>query len=155
MRKIILLLLLGIPCVFTGCKAIHDVQMAEHISHDTLYLSNIRYDSIYISDSLIERYRPSSIYTPTLSPLGGGRDGVIYTRTDTILKEKQKTEYRYRLLHDTTYIHHTDTIPKVIELTKVEKKEYTPPWAKPLIGIGIFTLIFLAIRIYNRIRHPT
>ena len=77
----------------------------ERITHDTLYLAHEKYDSVYLQDISTERYHPSSFHYDTLVQ--------AYYKVDTLYKESAKTEFRYKLLHDTTYIHKVDTIPKV------------------------------------------
>ena len=59
----------------------------QQMSHDTLYLAQLRYDSIFVE-----------------------RDRTIDRTTDTIRIVDRQTEYRFRLVHDTTYIAHTDTL---------------------------------------------
>ena len=59
----------------------------QQMSHDTLYLTQLRYDSIFVE-----------------------RDRTIDRTTDTIRIVDRQTEYRFRLVHDTTYIAHTDTL---------------------------------------------
>lgn len=91
--------------------------MVEKTVHDTLYQYRQKYDSIYVQDYSTERYSPSVIHYDTLVQ--------AYLKVDTLIKEKILTEYRYRLLHDTTYIHHTDTIQKVVTVEKkVTKKSH-------------------------------
>lgn len=76
--------------LFCSCTTSRPVQLqvAEHIRHDTVYLSNIRYDSIYVDRSCeTDRTR------------------------DTVTITKTRNEYRYRLLRDTVRIVERDSIP--------------------------------------------
>ena len=59
----------------------------QQMSHDTLNLTQLRYESIFVE-----------------------RDRSIDRTTDTIRIVDRQTEYRFRLVHDTTYIAHTDTL---------------------------------------------
>ena len=59
----------------------------QQMTRDTLYLTQLRYDSIFVE-----------------------RDRSIDRTTDTIRIVDRQTEYRFRLVHDTTYIARTDTL---------------------------------------------
>lgn len=95
----------------------------------------MQYDSIYIMDHSTERYHPSAFHYDTVVN--------AYLKVDTIYRDRTQTEYRYRLLHDTTYVQHTDTIPKVITVTQTKYR--WPPWGVYLIVIPfvLFILLFL------------
>ena len=121
-----------------GCRSPGAV-IAPHIVHDTLYLSHQRYDSIYLSEHSQERYQNSTFHYDTLFQ--------AYFKVDTLFRDKVKTEFRYKLLHDTTYIHRTDTIPKVITVTKAARE---PP--KIFFYILCFTLLILLIEKCNFFR---
>lgn len=67
MNRFILLL---IPLLLCSCGTTRHVQMqaAEHVHKDTVYLSNIQYDSIYINRSSdIDRTRDTVMITKTLT----------------------------------------------------------------------------------------
>lgn len=91
------LMILGLA---TSCSATRHVQMqvAEHIQKDTVYLSNIQYDSIYIYNNV---YQDRS--------------------RDTVLIRETNTEYRYKLLRDTIYKVRVDSIPYEVRITKVKE----------------------------------
>ena len=36
--------------VLTGCASHRPLQVTEHVTRDTLYLSNVKYDSVYINN---------------------------------------------------------------------------------------------------------
>lgn len=114
LRKPVLVFLLLLSIV--GCKTASPL-VVEKTVHDTLYQYRQKYDSIYVQDYSTERYSPSVIHYDTLVQ--------AYLKVDTLIKEKILTEYRYRLLRDTTYIHRTDTIPKIVTVEKkVTKKSH-------------------------------
>lgn len=109
--------------------------IAPHTVHDTLYLSHQRYDSIYLSEHSQEHYQASAYRYDTLLQ--------AYFKVDTVFRDKVKTEYRYQLLHDTTYIHRADTVPKVITVTKAARE---PPKYYLYLIILILMLIFIHMR---------
>ena len=86
-------------------------------------------------DHSTERYHPSAYHYDTVVQ--------AYLKVDTIYRDRTQTEYRYRLLHDTTYVQHTDTIPKVIPVTQTKYR--WPPWGVCLtvISFVLFILLFL------------
>jgi len=119
-------------------------QIVTQTLHDTIYQASQKYDSIYVSDSLIERYHPSAFHYDTLVQ--------ALIRTDTIFREKQKMEYRYKFLRDTTYIHRVDTIPKLVTVEKTVHERYIPPWIKYLAIVGAIALLTLAIYLFCKLR---
>ena len=119
----------------SGCRTPSPV-LSERLQHDTLYQALLRYDSIFIMDHSAERYHPSAYHYDSLVN--------SYLRVDTLYKDKVKTEYRYRLLHDTTYIHRTDTITKTITLQQPPAKPIRAPvWCSILIFTWLLLLLFL------------
>ena len=119
----------------SGCRTPSPV-LSERLQHDTLYQALQRYDSIYIMDHSAERYHPSAYHYDSLVN--------SYLRVDTLYKDKVKTEYRYRLLHDTTYIHRTDTITKTITLQHPPAKPIrAPAWSFYILSILALLLFFL------------
>lgn len=66
---------------------------------------------------------------------------------DTLLVETTRTEYRYRLLHDTLRITATDTVPVVHEVEVVRRERYTPWPTKILAWTGIILLATLLLRL--------
>lgn len=117
-------LLVGILFLLTSCSTTRHMQLqvAEHIQKDTVFLSNIQYDSIYIDRSSdIDRTR------------------------DTITKTM--TEYRYKYLRDTVRIVQRDTIPYEVRITEVKEVRYIPPWCKWLSVIGGIAVLILIMRI--------
>ena len=101
-RQLIILLALLSALVLTGCATRRQLQVADRITHDTLYQSNVQYDSIYIfQDRQLDRSR------------------------DTVYLRDVSVEYRYRHLRDTIYKVQHDSIPYQVTVTEV--KEITRP----------------------------
>ena len=101
-RLLIILLALLSALVLTGCATRRQLQVVDHITHDTLYQSNVHYDSIYIfQDRQLDRSR------------------------DTVYLRDVSVEYRYRHLRDTIYKVQHDSIPYQVTVTEV--KEITRP----------------------------
>lgn len=94
-----------VPILLCACSTTRHVQMqvAEHISKDTIYLSNVQYDSIYV---LQDKYMDRS--------------------KDTLLIKETNIEYRYRLLKDTVRIVRHDSIPYEIRVTEVKEVKKPP-----------------------------
>ena len=113
------LLLLLSSCKTTSNTAIVPVHSA---THDTILLSKVKYDSIYI-----DRWQR------------------IERKADTVLCDRVKTEFRYRLLRDTVYKTRTDTIPVVKQVPVIRKERYTPPSTKFLACLGIIALGAISI----------
>ena len=88
--------------VLTGCVSHRPLQVAEHVTRDTVYINTLHYDSIYIyKDRLTDRSK------------------------DTVYLKDISIEYRYKLLRDTVRIIQRDSIP--YEVTVIETKELTRP----------------------------
>lgn len=122
-----------------SCRA-PTLAVVEKALHDTLYVGHEKYDSIYIADQSLERYLPSAFHYDTVVQ--------AFFKVDTLIRDKLKTEFRYKLLHDTTYIHRVDTIPRVITVTQTHYK--SPPW---LLYAGIAILFLWLIKRTNPLPH--
>jgi len=118
-----------------SCQTSKHLEVVEHTIHDTLIHKQLHYDSIYINHEKI--YEPLDSTTANLPPFKGGPGRVL----------EVTTEYRYRLLRDTTYVHRIDTIPviKTVEVTK--EVRYIPPWLKSLACIGAITILLILLSI--------
>lgn len=94
------ILILALCLIFVGCKTITYVP-TEKIVHDSIYITHTRIDSIKEIDSVFVNQ---------------------YLKGDTIFVEKNKYVYRYKdkLMLDTIYQTHTDsvTITNTIEVEK-------------------------------------
>ena len=110
--------------VLTGCAIHRPLQVAEHVTRDTIYLSNVKYDSVYINN-------------------------VSYTdRThDTLLIRETKTEYHYKLLRDTVFKVQHDSIPYEVRVVENQVERHIPWYAKLLSWIGALALILLLARL--------
>lgn len=93
-----------VPFLLCSCSTTRHVQMqvAEHIHKDTVYLSNTQYDSIYI---VKDRFQDRS--------------------KDTVYLKDVSIEYRYKMIHDTVKVVQRDSIP--YEVTVVQAKEIVRP----------------------------
>ena len=93
-----LILALLSALVLTGCASHRPLQVAEHVTRDTLYLSSQQYDSIYVfQDRQLDRSR------------------------DTLLIRETNTEFRYKLLRDTVYKVQHDSIPYEVRIETVRE----------------------------------
>lgn len=123
-----------------GCRTVVPT-VTEHITHDTLYLMHDRYDSISLYESSTERYHPSSFHYDSVSQ--------IFYKVDTLVKETAKTEFRYKMLHDTTYIHKVDTIPKVITVKQPSGQNTyltCALWLKILTALVLFLWLLSVLK---------
>ena len=126
--------------VLTGCVSNRHLQVAEHVTRDTLYLSNVQYDSIYIFQE-----RTSDYHMNPLNPLKP-------SETDTVFIKDVAVEFRYRLLRDTIYKTRIDTIPYEVRVVETQVVRHIPWYAKLLSWIGTLALLFLLIRVILYLR---
>lgn len=128
MKRIILFL---IPILLCSCSTTRHIQMqvAEHIQKDTVYLCNIQYDSIYVlQDKYTDRSR------------------------DTLHIKETNIEYRYKLLRDTIRIVKRDSIPYEVRITEVKKVRYIPLWCKWPSMTGAIALLLLVIKLSQKLK---
>ena len=135
-----LILALLSALVLTGCASNRHLQVAEHVTRDTLYLSNVQYDSIYIFQE-----RTSDYHMNPLNPLKP-------SETDTVFIKDVAVEFRYRLLRDTIYKTRIDTIPYEVRVVETQVVRHIPWYAKLLSWIGTLALLFLLIRVILYLR---
>ena len=126
--------------VLTGCASHRPLQVAEHVTRDTLYLSSLQYDSIYIFQE-----RTSDYHMNPLNPLKP-------SETDTVFIKDVAVEFRYRLLRDTIYKTRIDTIPYEVRVVETQVVRHIPWYAKLLSWIGTLALLFLLIRVILYLR---
>ena len=89
--------------VLTGCASHRPLQVAEHVTRDTFYLSNVQYDSIFVfNDRQLDRSR------------------------DTLLIRETNTEYRYKLLRDTVFKVQHDSIPYEVRVVETQVEGHIP-----------------------------
>ena len=126
MKKIIIfLILLVVACTLIGCAT---SRQATHVAvasaHDTVYFNKVLYDSIYI-DSWHHTYQ----------------------KADTVVVEKTKLEYRYKLLRDTVFRARIDSVPVIREIEVVREMRRVPWYARALSWLGAIFLILLILKI--------
>ena len=140
MNRSFLILALLSALVLTGCATHRPLQVAEHVTRDTVYLSSLQYDSIYIFQE-----RTSDYHMNPLNPLKP-------SETDTVFIKDVSVEYRYRLLRDTVYQTRVDSIPVIREVEVIREVRHIPWYAKLLSWIGALALLFLLIRAIFRFK---
>lgn len=106
-----------------GCRTVEYIAIpTEHT--DTLIITKHERDSIHVHDSIIEKLRG-----------------------DTVWIERWHTRYRNHIVHDTTYISKTDSIPYPVEVTKEVPAQLT--WWQQmrlsLANVGLYVLGFLLL----------
>ncbi|MDO4196764.1 MAG: hypothetical protein Q4D33_11525 [Prevotellaceae bacterium] len=119
-----LILALLSALVLTGCASHRPLQVAEHVTRDTVYINKLHYDSIYI-----DHWQK------------------VYQQSDTIYLDRTKYEYRYRLLRDTVYKTQIDSIPYEVRVVETQVERHVPWYAKLLSWIGAIALILLLARL--------
>lgn len=116
MKKLIVIIFsLVLVCVLIGCKTTEKMQ---NINTETRieYRDKYHRDSIYIRDSVI-----------------------IHEKGDTVFKDRWRTEWKDRIIHDT--VNHTDTVYIEKEVFR-ERTEPPNNWKEIIILIIIALLIF-------------
>ena len=110
--------------VLTGCASNRHLQVAEHVTRDTVYVNKLHYDSIYVS-----------------------RDHFTDRTRDTVYLRDVSVEYRYKLLRDTVFKVQHDSIPYEVRVVEIQVERHIPWWAKLLSWIGALALILLLARL--------
>ena len=126
MKKIVILLfILLVACTLIGCATSRQAtQVAVASAHDTVYFNKVLYDSIYI-DSWHHTYQ----------------------KADTVVVEKTKLEYRYKLLRDTVFRARIDSVPVIREVEVVREVRRVPWYARALSWLGALFIILLILKI--------
>ena len=126
MKKIIIfLILLVVACTLIGCATSRQAtQVAVASVHDTVYFNKVLYDSVYI-DSWHHTYQ----------------------KADTVVVEKTKLEYRYKLLRDTVFRARIDSVPVIREVEVVREVRRVPWYARALSMLGALFLILMIFKI--------
>ena len=104
------------------------VATLETVRHDTVQTALWHYDSVYI-DRFVKQDQ----------------------RHDTILLTDRKTEYRYKVIHDTVRTVRTDSVPYPVRNKSSPKgdrrgADHVPPWIYLIFGILLAVISFLIIR---------
>ena len=114
--------------VLTGCSSHRPLQVAEHLTRDTVYINKLHYDSIYI-----DHWQK------------------VYQQSDTIYLDRTKYEYRYRLLRDTIYKTQIDSIPVIREVEVVREVRHVPAIYRFSLAIVVILVLSLIIFIIWKI----
>lgn len=111
-------------CLFfcTGCTTTKYVTVPE-VHTDTLVQTKVLKDSVWLHDSTY-----------------------IHDKGDTVLVEKWHTKYKEKLVHDTTYISKTDTIPKPYPVPEYIEKQLSW-WQKLRLHLGNIMLALIGIAV--------
>ena len=128
MNRSFLILALLSALVLTGCATHRPLQVAEHVTRDTVYINKLLYDSIYID----KRQK-------------------VYRQSDTIYLDRTKYEYRYRLLRDTIYKTQIDSIPVIREVEVVREVRHVPAIYRFSLAIVVILVLSLIIFIIWKI----
>ena len=128
MNRSFLILALLSAFVLTGCATHRPLQVAEHVTRDTVYINKLQYDSIYIDN----RQK-------------------VYQQSDTIYLDRTKDEYRYRLLRDTIYKTQIDSIPVIREVEVVREVRHVPAIYRFSLAIVVILVLSLIIFIIWKI----
>lgn len=135
MRVVLLLVALIVAIIVCvtigGCTTVREVTV-ERVRTDTLLQSSNIRDSIYLRDSVIVR-----------------------EKGDTLWVERWHTAWRERLVRDTIYRTHTDTLVSITERVKEVRKPLTW-WQRTRMAVGdvavIGGVVLLAVGGYRRLR---
>ena len=104
----------------TGCTTTKYVTVPEYHT-DTLIQTQVLKDFVWFHDSTY-----------------------IREKGDTVLIERWHTQYKWRELHDTTYVSKTDSIPYPVEVTKEVPAELTW-WQQTRLHLANILLMVLAL----------
>ena len=127
MKKGLFCFLFVVACTLFGCATSRPTsQVVEASLRDTVYVNKVLYDSVYIDNWY---------YT--------------YHKADTVVVEKTKLEYRYKVLRDTVFRARIDSVPVIREVEVVREARHVPWYAKVLSVLGILLLIILLFKIFR------
>ena len=126
MKKGLFCFLFVVACTLFGCATSRPTsQVVEASLRDTVYVNKVLYDSVYIDNWY---------YT--------------YHKADTVVVEKTKLEYRYKVLRDTVFRARIDSVPVIREVEVVREVRYVPWYAKVLSVVGGLFLIIIVFKIF-------
>ena len=127
MKKGLFCFLFVVACTLTGCAASRPAtQVVEASLRDTVYVNKVLYDSVYIDNWY---------YT--------------YEKADTVVVEKSKLEYRYKVLRDTVFRARTDSVPVIREVEVVREVRHVPWYSKVLSLLGVLLLILILFKVFR------
>ena len=116
-----------VACTLFGCATSRPTsQVVEASLRDTVYVNKVLYDSVYIDNWY---------YT--------------YQKADTLVVEKSKLEYRYKVLRDTVFRARIDSVPVVREVEVVREVRHVPWYAKVLSVLGVLLLIIILFKVFR------
>ena len=125
-KLVIIFILLVVACTLVGCATSRPTsQVVEASLRDTVYVNKVLYDSVYIDNWY---------YT--------------YEKADTVVVEKTKLEYRYKVMRDTVFRVRIDSVPVVREVEVVREVRHVPWYAKVLSVVGGLFLIIIVFKIF-------
>ena len=126
MKKGLFCFLFVVACTLFGCATSRPTsQVVEASLRDTVYVNKVLYDSVYIDNWY---------YT--------------YHKADTVVVEKSKLEYRYKVMRDTVFRARTDSVPVIREVEVVHEVRHVPWYAKVLSVVGGLFLIIIVFKIF-------
>ena len=126
MKKGLFCFLFVVACTLFGCATSRPTsQVVEASLRDTVYVNKVLYDSVYIDNWY---------YT--------------YEKADTVVVEKTKLEYRYKVMRDTVFRARIDSVPVVREVEVVREVRHVPWYAKVLSVVGGLFLIIIVFKIF-------
>ena len=126
MKKGLFCFLFVVACTLFGCATSRPTsQVVEASLRDTVYVNKVLYDSVYIDNWY---------YT--------------YHKADTVVVEKTKLEYRYKVMRDTVFRTRTDSVPVIREVEVVREVRHLPWHAKVLSVVGGLFLIIIVFKIF-------
>ena len=126
MKKGLFCFLFVVACTLFGCATSRPTsQVVEASLLDTVYVNKVLFDSVYIDNWY---------YT--------------YEKADTVVVEKTKLEYRYKVMRDTIFRARTDSVPVIREVEVVREVRYVPWYAKVLSVVGWLFLIIIVFKIF-------
>ena len=118
MKKLIFIIFsLVFCCILAGCRTAKELQNTSNVETRIEYRDKYHRDSIYIRDSVI-----------------------IHEKGDTVFKDRWRTEWKDRIIHDT--VNHTDTV-------YIEKEVFRERTEPPNNLKEIIILIIIAILIFK------
>ena len=127
MKKGLFCFLFVVACTLIGCATSRQAtQVAVASAHDTVYFNKVLYDSVYI-DSWHHTYQ----------------------KADTVVVEKTKLEYRYKVMRDTVFRAHTDSVPVIREVEVVSEVRHVPWYAKVLSMLGVLLIVLILFKVFR------
>lgn len=128
---IILLIILAVCFMLSGCRTQREVIVDKQTVHDTLYRVNFIHDSIFRTDSVFVNQ---------------------YQRGDTVFRDRDRchVEYRERVVHDTLREVYADTVYYYDKGERVTVEKPMSRWQRYRMNIGTFiVLLFVGWLVYS------